>query len=112
MTADGLFQAWVNEHAATPDASERELLRRLTDFAREALPRSQVRWAGSQARGTGVVGSRIREPSATGQGRVPRATTEASGRPWAEALDARRATSFGPGLGGGGARRPPRSAAG
>ena len=59
MKADGLFQSWVNEHAATPGAAERELLRRLTELAREVLPGSQVRWAGSQARGTGVVGSDV-----------------------------------------------------
>ncbi len=78
----GVFEAWVNGRAATPTAEDRALLVRVTTIAREVIPASQVRWAGSQRKGTAVVGSDLdlilesRDPVTEAQRRALRTALE------------------------------------
>lgn len=55
--ANGYFEAFVNRHACRTGADEGELMAKITEIARGAIPGSQVRWAGSQRKGTAVTGS-------------------------------------------------------
>lgn len=55
--ANGYFEAFVNDRSFRPGPAERELMASVTEVVRRALPRSQVRWAGSQRKGTAIQGS-------------------------------------------------------
>lgn len=55
--ANGYFEAFVNERAFRPGPSEREIMASVTEIVRRAISRSQVRWAGSQRKGTAIRGS-------------------------------------------------------
>lgn len=55
--ASDYFEVFVNSQAARPDAAERTLLPRVTVTTQRVIPRSQVRWAGSQRKDTAIVGS-------------------------------------------------------
>lgn len=52
--ANGYFEAFVNERAFRPGPSERELMASVTEIVRRVVPRSQVRWAGSQRKRTAI----------------------------------------------------------
>lgn len=55
--ANGYFEAFVNEQAYRPSAEDRALVDRITRVVQSAVQGGQVRWAGSQRKGTAVVGS-------------------------------------------------------
>jgi predicted nucleotidyltransferase len=55
--ANGYFEAYVNERAFRLGPAERELVASVTTISRVVLPGSQVRWAGSQRKGTAIEGS-------------------------------------------------------
>lgn len=55
--ARGYFEAFINSQAARPDAAEKALMPRVVAITQRVVPRSQVRWAGSQRKGTAIVGS-------------------------------------------------------
>ena len=55
--ANGFFEAFVNSRAYRASPEDRRLVDQLTRTARTVIPRSQVRWAGSQRKGTAIVGS-------------------------------------------------------
>lgn len=52
-----MFQAWVDHHAARPGPTERKLIEQVRAAVVAELPGSQVRWAGSQHKGTAITGS-------------------------------------------------------
>jgi predicted nucleotidyltransferase len=54
---NGYFEAWINQSAYRPTQQDRELMVQLSEITRQVLPGSQVRWAGSQAKGTAIQGS-------------------------------------------------------
>ena len=53
----GLFEAFVNAHAHRITSKDRELMGEITRLSRAILPGSQVRWAGSQRKGTAILES-------------------------------------------------------
>lgn len=55
--ANGYFEAFVNRHADRPGADERALIDAVSQVVRGVVPSSQVRWAGSQRKGTAIAGS-------------------------------------------------------
>lgn len=55
--AQGLFEAFVNRRARRPDAADRALMETVTATVQGVVGRSQVRWAGSQHKGTAIEGS-------------------------------------------------------
>ena len=55
--ANGYFEAFVNGRAATLGPAERALMGQVTSVVQAVIPGSGVHWAGSQRKGTGVVGS-------------------------------------------------------
>ncbi len=55
--ANGYFEAYVNQQAFRPGPEDRELMSAVTSAVRAVVPKSQVRWAGSQRKGTAVLGS-------------------------------------------------------
>lgn len=55
--ASGYFEAYVNSRAATVGTPEKALMAQVVPIVQRVVPRSQVRWAGSQRKGTAVVGS-------------------------------------------------------
>ncbi len=55
--ASGYFEAFVNSRAATVGPEEKALMARVVPLVQGVVPRSQARWAGSQRKGTAVVGS-------------------------------------------------------
>lgn len=55
--ANGFFEAFVNSRAATLGPAEKAAMLAVLPLVQAASPRSQVRWAGSQRKGTGIVGS-------------------------------------------------------
>lgn len=52
--ADGYFQAYVNRQAYRRSADDKELMSLVTRCAQATFARAQVRWAGSQRKGTAV----------------------------------------------------------
>jgi len=55
--AAGFFEALVNQHAYRETADDRRLVAKVTELVRAVVPGSQVRWAGSQRKGTAVAAS-------------------------------------------------------
>ena len=55
--ASGYFEAYVNQHATRPARVEKALAARIHLIASEALGGCQLRWAGSQRKGTAIRGS-------------------------------------------------------
>lgn len=55
--ANGYFEAFVNRHAYRPGPDDRGLIEEVTGVVRANVPGSQVRWAGSQRKGTAIAGS-------------------------------------------------------
>lgn len=55
--ASGYFEAFINSRAATVGMEEKALMAKVVPLVQGVVPRSQVRWAGSQRKGTAVVGS-------------------------------------------------------
>lgn len=55
--ASGYFEAFVNSRAATIGPQERALMVQVRASVDAVIPRAQVHWAGSQRKGTGIVGS-------------------------------------------------------
>lgn len=55
--ADGYFEAFVNSRATTVGTAEKALMAPVVPVVQRVIPRSQVRWAGSQRKGTAIVGS-------------------------------------------------------
>lgn len=55
--ANGYFEAFVNGHSSRPSADDRSLVEIVGRVVRAGLQGSQVRWAGSQRKGTAVEGS-------------------------------------------------------
>jgi hypothetical protein len=55
--ASGYFGAFVNSRASSLGAPERALMGMVSPIVQAAIPRAQLRWAGSQRKGTAVVGS-------------------------------------------------------
>ncbi len=80
----GHFEAFVNRHAARPTPGDKELMASISKVAREVASMTQVRWAGSQRKGTAIVGSDLdvivesREPIMESQRRDLRAALEKS----------------------------------
>jgi hypothetical protein len=80
--AAGYFEALTNQHASRLGSDERALAAALTQAAREVLPRCQIRWAGSQIKGTAIQGSDLdlclenRAPVNTAERRKLRAAFE------------------------------------
>jgi hypothetical protein len=56
-TANGYFEAYVNSRAYRPSAEDAALIAAATTLARQVVAGSQLHWAGSQRKGTAVVGS-------------------------------------------------------
>lgn len=54
---NGYFEDFVNRRAATLGPAERALMGRVTEVARGVIPGAGLHWAGSQRKGTGVLGS-------------------------------------------------------
>lgn len=55
--ANGFFEAFVNERAYRTNAEDRALAAQITAVVQATVVGGQVRWAGSQRKGTAVVGS-------------------------------------------------------
>ena len=55
--ANGYFEAFINQHASRPSSDDAQLMAHLTRVIQRQLPGSQLRWAGSQRKGTAIVGS-------------------------------------------------------
>jgi hypothetical protein len=55
--AQGYFEAFVNSRAITVGSVEKALMAQVVPVVQRVIPRSQVRWAGSQRKGTAIVGS-------------------------------------------------------
>jgi hypothetical protein len=55
--ANGYFEAFVNARAFRPGPPEHALMAGVTEIVRTVIPRSQVRWAGSQRKGTAIADS-------------------------------------------------------
>ena len=55
--ANGYFEAFVNSRATSVGSVEKALMGQIVPVVQRVIPRSQVRWAGSQRKGTAVVGS-------------------------------------------------------
>lgn len=55
--ANGYFEGFVNSRAAKPGAAEKSLMQQVNTVVQATIPRSQVRWAGSQRKGTAIQGS-------------------------------------------------------
>lgn len=78
----GLFDAYVNSHAYHTTPEDRAFIARMNDIVPEVIPGSQVRWAGSQRKGTAIDGSDLdlvvesRDPVTEAQRRVLRARLE------------------------------------
>jgi hypothetical protein len=53
----GYFDAFVNGKAARPGAPEKALMARIDTVVKATIPRSQLHWAGSQRKGTAIIGS-------------------------------------------------------
>lgn len=85
---NGLFEAYINARAYRATAEDRALIAALNGVVRAAIPGSQVRWAGSQRKGTAIAGSDLdlvvesRDPVTEAQRRALRSQLEAQlGRP-------------------------------
>jgi hypothetical protein len=55
--SNGYFEAFVNSRATTVGVTEKALMTQVVPLVQRVVPRSQVRWAGSQRKGTAVMGS-------------------------------------------------------
>jgi hypothetical protein len=55
--ANGYFDDFVNRRAAKVGPAERALMGRVTGVVQAVIPGAGVHWAGSQRKGTGVIGS-------------------------------------------------------
>ena len=85
---NGLFEAYVNSRAYRATAEDRAVIAAVNEAVGAVVPSSQVRWAGSQRKGTAVAGSDLdivvesREPVTEAQRRTLRSHLEAHmGRP-------------------------------
>jgi hypothetical protein len=82
--SNGLFEAFINNSAYRTTAEDGALMVSLNSLIGSAIPSSQVRWAGSQRKGTAIVGSDLdvvvesRDPVTEAQRRVLRAHLEES----------------------------------
>lgn len=54
---NGYFEAYINQRAYSTTAADHALMASVTDLARNVLPGSRIHWAGSQRKGTAIVGS-------------------------------------------------------
>ncbi len=54
---NGLFESYVNSQSYRATAEDRALMAALQGFVSEVIPSSQVRWSGSQKKGTAIIGS-------------------------------------------------------
>jgi len=55
--ADGYFEAFVNKKALRLTSDDKAVMARISETTRRVVPGSQVRWAGSQIKGTAIEGS-------------------------------------------------------
>lgn len=55
--ANGYFEAFINQNAYSDTPEDRDTMVRITEIVRAAIPGSQIRWAGSQRKGTAIAGS-------------------------------------------------------
>lgn len=85
---NGLFEAYINSRAYRVTADDRALIAALNAAVAAVIPASQVRWAGSQRKGTAIAGSDLdvvvesRDPVTEAQRRTLRSHLEAPlGRP-------------------------------
>jgi hypothetical protein len=79
---NGLFEAYVNSRAYRDNAEDRALIAALKALVVEVVPSSQVRWSGSQRKGTAIIGSDLdmivesRDPVTEAQRRTLRSHLE------------------------------------
>lgn len=79
---NGLFEAYINARAYRATAADRALIAALNEVVGAVVPASQVRWAGSQRKGTAIVGSDLdvvvesRDPVTEAQRRTLRSQLE------------------------------------
>lgn len=85
---NGLFEAFINARAYRATGADRALIAALNEIVGGVLPASQVRWAGSQRKGTAIAGSDLdvvvesRDPVTEAKRRTLRSQLEAQlGRP-------------------------------
>ena len=55
--ADGYFEAYINQVAQRLTADDKTVMRAISETVSRVIPRSQVRWAGSQRKKTAIAGS-------------------------------------------------------
>lgn len=55
--ANGYFEAFVNQHAYRTTPEDKALIAEATEAVRQVVPGGQLRWAGSQRKGTAIIGS-------------------------------------------------------
>jgi hypothetical protein len=55
--ANGYFEAFINANAYRVGAGDKALMRAVTEASRAVVPGCQLRWAGSQRKGTAIAGS-------------------------------------------------------
>lgn len=79
---NGLFEAYINARAYRATAEDRALIAALNEVVGAVVPASQVRWAGSQRKGTAIAGSDLdvvvesRDPVTEAQRRTLRSQLE------------------------------------
>ena len=79
---NGLFEAYINTRAYRATAGDRALIASVTEVVGAVIPASQVRWAGSQRKGTAIAGSDLdvvvesRDPVTEAQRRTLRSQLE------------------------------------
>lgn len=85
---NGLFEAYINSRVYRTTPGDGVMMSRITQIVRDVVPASQVRWAGSQRKGTAIVGSDLdmvvesRDPVTEAQRRTLRGALEKGmGRP-------------------------------
>jgi predicted nucleotidyltransferase len=54
---NGMFEAYINSRASRVTAQDRALMKAVTQIVRAVIPSAQLRWAGSQRKGTAIIGS-------------------------------------------------------
>ncbi len=55
--ADGYFEAYINQVAQRLTSDEKAVMRSISETVSRVIPRSQVRWAGSQRKKTSTSAS-------------------------------------------------------
>ena len=81
-SAEGYFEAYVNQMAQRLTAADKALMRALTASVKSVVESSQVQWAGSQRKGTAIEGSDLdvcvesRDPVTEAQRRALRTTLQ------------------------------------